>query len=62
MFLGLQLSRSAAGPRPPAEVFQRTILSTVANTQPETAVHYGLNAVTIGSLRKAFIPTVFVFV
>ena len=49
MFLGLQLSRSAARPRPPAELFQRTNLSTVANTQPETAVQYGLNAIAIGS-------------
>ena len=36
LFLGLKPSRSAAGPCPTAELFQRTILSTVENTQPET--------------------------
>ena len=49
MFLGLQPSDAAARLCVPAELFQRKILSTVANTQPETAVQYGLNAITIGS-------------
>ena len=59
LFLGLQPSGAAARLCVPAEWFQRKILSTVANTQPEWALQYGVDAIATANLRKASIPTIF---
>ena len=53
LFLGLQPSGAAARLCVPAEWFQRIILTTVANTQPERAVQYDSDAFATASLRKA---------
>ena len=52
-FLGLQPSGAAARLCVPAEWFQRIILTTVANTQPERVVQYDSDAIATASLRKA---------
>ena len=53
LFLGLQPSGAAARLCVPAEWFQRIILTTVANTQPERVVQYDSDAIATASLKKA---------
>ena len=52
VFLGLQPSCAAARLCFPVEWFQRILLTTVANTQPERAVQYGMDTIATASLRK----------
>ena len=52
VFLGLQPSCAAARHCFPVEWFQRILLTTVANTQPERAVQYGMDTIATASLRK----------
>ena len=52
VFLGLQPSCAAARLCFPVEWFQRILLTTVANTQPERAVQYGMDTIAIANLRK----------
>ena len=52
VFLGLQPSCAAARHCFPVEWFQRILLTTVANTQPERAVQYGMDTIAIANLRK----------
>ena len=59
VFLGLQPSCAAARLCFPVEWFQRILLTTVANTQPERAVQYGMDTIAIANLRKASRPTIF---
>ena len=52
VFLGLQPSGAAARLCVPAEWFQRILLTTVANTQPERAVQYGMDAIATASFKE----------